>query len=91
MKRTNLSKMAAWIWIFYHRPIINGSGNYYAEAQTRDSRRTDVIVDYKGEQFIIELKLWYGDAYHREGEKRLSEYLDTYGLKKGYMVVFNFK
>lgn len=77
-------------FLLYLRPIINGRGNYYVEAQTRDSRRTDVIVDYKGEQFIIELKLWYGDAYHREGEQQLSEYLDTYGLKKGYMVVFNF-
>lgn len=38
------------------RPIINGTGNYYIEAQTRDARRTDVIVDYLGEQFIIELK-----------------------------------
>lgn len=25
------------------RPIINGTGNYYIEAQTRDARRTDVI------------------------------------------------
>lgn len=28
------------------KPIINGTGNYYIEAQTRDARRTDVIVDY---------------------------------------------
>ena len=27
-------------------PIINGTGNYYIEAQTRDQTRTDVIVDY---------------------------------------------
>lgn len=30
------------------KPIINGIGNYYIEAQTRDGRRTDIIVDYLG-------------------------------------------
>lgn len=33
-------------------------GNYYIEAQTRDAKRTDVIVDYLGEQFIVELKIF---------------------------------
>lgn len=40
------------------KPIVNGVGNYYIEAQTRDERRTDVIVDYLGEQFVVELKIW---------------------------------
>ena len=43
-------------FLLYLKPIINGTGNYYLEAQTRDARRTDVIVDYRGEQFIVELK-----------------------------------
>ena len=25
--------------------IINGTGNYYIEAQTRDNRRTDIVID----------------------------------------------
>ena len=33
-------------FLLYLKPIINGTGNYYLEAQTRDARRTDVIVDY---------------------------------------------
>ncbi len=45
-------------FLLYLRPIINGSGNYYIEAQTRDQTRTDVIVDYLGQQYIIELKIW---------------------------------
>ena len=39
--------------MLYLKPIINGVGNYYIEAQTRDQTRTDVIVDYCGEQYII--------------------------------------
>ena len=46
------------IFLMYLRPIINGSGNYYIEAQTRDRTRTDVIVDYKSQRFVIEMKLW---------------------------------
>ena len=78
------------LFLLYLRPIINGVGNYYIEAQTRDSRRTDVIIDYRGEQFIIELKIWHGEAYNQSGEEQLSDYLDSYGLKKGYMLIFNF-
>lgn len=49
-----------------------------------------MIVDYHGEQFIIELKLWRGNAYHERGEQQLADYLDHYHLEKGYMLSFNF-
>ena len=52
--------------------------------------RTDVIVDYLGEQFIIELKIWRGNAYNERGETQLADYLNYYHLKKGYMLSFNF-
>ena len=78
------------LFLLYLRPIINGTGNYYIEAQTRNCKRTDVIVDYLGEQYVIELKIWHGEEYNRRGEKQLAEYLDYYHLQKGYMVSFNF-
>lgn len=78
------------LFLLYLRPIINGIGNYYIEAQTRDQRRTDVIVDYLGKQYIIELKIWHGDEYNTQGEKQLSEYLDYYHINKGYLLSFNF-
>ncbi len=77
-------------FLLYLKPIINGVGNYYIEAQTRDARRTDVIVDYRGEQFIIELKIWHGNEYNERGEEQLSGYLDYYHKDKGYMLSFNF-
>ena len=77
-------------FLLYLKPIINGTGNYYIEAQTRDARRTDVIVDYGGEQFIVELKIWRGKEYHNRGEKQLIEYLDYYHTNKGYLVSYNF-
>ncbi len=78
------------IFLLYLKPIINGTGNYYIEAQTRDARRTDIIVDYLGEQFIIETKIWRGDEYNERGERQLKDYLDYYHLKKGYLLSFNF-
>lgn len=78
------------IFLLYLKPIINGAGNYYLEAQTRDARRTDVIVDYLGEQFIVELKIWRGDEYHERGEEQLADYLDYYHKEKGYLLSFNF-
>ncbi|MCI5994505.1 MAG: AAA-like domain-containing protein [Blautia sp.] len=78
------------LFLLYLKPIINGTGNYYIEARTRDNRRTDVIVDYRGKQYIIELKIWHGNAYNIRGEKQLSDYLDYYHLQKGYMLSFNF-
>lgn len=77
-------------FLLYLKPIINGVGNYYIEARTRDMRRTDVIVDYRGRQYVCELKIWHGQEYNRRGEQQLIGYLDDYHLTKGYMVSFNF-
>lgn len=78
------------IFLLYLKPIINGVGNYYIEARTRDMRRTDVIVDYRGRQYVIEMKLWRGNEYNKRGEEQLSGYLDDYHLSKGYLLSFNF-
>lgn len=78
------------VFLLYLKPIINGTGNYYIEAQTRDQSRTDVIVDYLGKQYVIELKIWRGNEYNKRGEKQLAEYLEYYHLEKGYLLSFNF-
>lgn len=77
-------------FLLYLRPVINGVGNYYIEAQTRDARRMDVVVDYHGKQYIIELKIWRGNAYNERGEKQLLDYLEYFHIKKGYMISYNF-
>lgn len=77
-------------FLLYLRPIINGTGNYYVESRTRELKRTDIIVDYRGEQYVIELKIWHGEKYNRCGEEQLVDYLDAYHKDKGYLVSFNF-
>lgn len=77
-------------FLLYLRPIINGTGNYYVEARTRSLGRMDIIIDYRGEQFVIETKIWRENEYHLRGERQLAEYLEDYGLQTGYLLNFNF-
>lgn len=85
-----VEEMGRKLFLLYLKPIINGVGNYYVEAETRDETRTDVVVDYLGQQYVIELKIWRGNAYNERGEKQIAEYLDYYHATKGYLVSFCF-
>lgn len=78
------------LFLLYIRPLINGSGNYYIESRTRSMGRTDLIIDYHGNQYVIEMKIWHGEEYNARGEEQLLGYLRDYNLKKGYMLSFNF-
>ncbi len=85
-----IEKEGRKFFMLYLRPIINGAGNYYIEAETRDYTRTDIIIDYMAKQYVVEIKIWNGDEYNRKGEIQLSEYLDYYHLDEGYMLSFCF-
>ena len=74
----------------YLRPIINGVGHYYVEAETRDESRTDLIINYNNHEYVIELKIWRGDSYNTKGENQLFEYLELKKQKIGYLVSFCF-
>lgn len=89
-EETFLEENGRRFFLLYLKPIINGVGNYYVEARTRNMRRTDVIIDYCGKRYICELKIWHGKEYNERGEKQLIGYLDDYHLSEGYMVSFNF-
>ena len=78
------------LFLLFLKPIINGTGNYYIEAQTRNQRRTDVVIDYLGRQYVVEMKIWRGEEYNRRGEQQLANYLEAYHLDKGYLLSFNF-
>lgn len=38
----------------------------------------------------MELKIWHGNEYNERGREQLTEYLNYYHLKKGYLLSFNF-
>ncbi len=78
------------MFLLFLKPVINGTGNYYIEAQTRDRTKTDVIVDYLGKRYIIEMKIWRGDSYNQRGEEQLFGYLDYFHEDKGWLISFCF-
>lgn len=47
-------------------------------------------MDYLGEQFVIELKIWRGNEYNERGQRQLADYLDYYHKDKGYLLSFYF-
>lgn len=78
------------LFLAYLKPILNGRGFSFIEAQTRENRRMDVVITFGSQKFIVELKLWNGRKYEEKGLKQLAEYLEIQGLETGYMLVYNF-
>ena len=81
---------ARLIFLAYLKPILNGRGFSFVEAETRNNKRMDVVITFGNEQYIVELKIWNGKKYEDKGLKQLSEYLEIQRLDSGYMIVFNF-
>jgi len=76
--------------IAFFKPIVNGTGFYFVEAQSGYEKRQDLVITFNGFKYIIELKIWRGDEYHQAGLKQLAGYLDLESQEKGYLVCFNF-
>ena len=77
-------------FLTYLAPIINGTGTYSIEEQTRDHRRMDLMIHYLGRRYVIEMKIWRGDRYYAEGGKQISAYLDYWGLDTGCLLSLSF-
>jgi hypothetical protein len=86
-----LERHGRLIFISYLRPLINGRGFYHIESQFTDLRRMDIVVDYGSEQFIIELKLWKGEAAQEDAYEQLVGYMNSMHAKKGYLLTFDFR
>lgn len=85
-----LENDARFIFLSYLKPIINGDGNYYQESETADSTRTDIIIDYHANQYIVEAKIWHGESYEETGREQFCGYLEQYNLPKGWLISFCF-
>jgi len=79
------------IFLTYLKPLINSRGFYHFEPQTRDNGRIDLVVDYLKQQFILEMKIWYGDSRHEEAYDQLAGYLTSKGKDRGYLLTFDFR
>ncbi len=78
------------LFLSFLRPIINGRGFEFKEPNVGDERRMDLVITYKIRRYVVELKRWYGPKAHQKGLGQLSDYLDTYSLKEGYLLIYDF-
>jgi hypothetical protein len=84
-----LERNGRLIFLAFVKPILNGKGYDFKEVQASEEKRMDVIITYKQEKFIIELKIWHGQKAHEKGIAQLSNYLETQGLGNGYLIIFD--
>jgi hypothetical protein len=56
-----LEQQGRLLFLCFLKPIINGTGHYYVEPETRNNTRMDIVVAYGEEEYIIELKIWRGE------------------------------
>ncbi len=86
-----LEREGRLLFLSYLKPIINGHGFDFKEPNVAEERRMDVVVTYNHQREVVELKRWEGEAYHQKGLKQLCEYLDTYSLQHGFLLIFDFR
>ena len=84
-----LEKDGRLILLAFLKPIINGTGHYYVEPQTRNNRRMVLVVSYGTEEHILELKIWNKPKYRAEGIRQLEVYMDSRNASTGYLLSFN--
>lgn len=50
-----------------------------------------MVITYNKKMYIVELKVWNGEEYHKKGLVQLGKYLEQYSLDQGYLLIFDFR
>ena len=85
-----LEKNGRLLLMSFLRPIINGQGFLFKENVTAEDRKMDLVITFNDKRYVIELKIWYGEKYLSDGIEQLCDYLDSYSLDTGHILIFNF-
>lgn len=85
-----LEKNGRLIFLAFIKPIINGIGFDFKEVQISEEKRLDVVITYLSKMYVIEMKIWRGQAAHERGIKQLCDYLDIMSLSEGFLLIFDF-
>ena len=67
--------------------VVNGGGSIQREFAL-GSGRADLLVEFHGQRFALELKLRRSERTQQEGIEQLSGYLDRLGAREGYLILF---
>lgn len=72
----------------YLQRVVNAGGDIIREMAVGNGR-IDILVRFGTQEYALELKIKRRNHTIEDGKKQLSEYLDTLGLKEGYLVIFD--
>ena len=86
-----IEENARLLFSIFMKSIINGTGFMYHEPVISDRRRLDVLIIYNQFKYIVELKIWHGEAYYQKAQEQLTDYLARERLDVGYMIVHDFR
>jgi len=89
--REFLERNGRLLFLAFLRPIINGRGFDFKEVQVSEEKRLDIVVTFDNKKYIIELKIWRGEAYHQEGILQLCGYLEAQNETTGYLLVYDLR
>lgn len=90
-QKTFLEADGRLLFLAFISPIINGTGFAFKEVQGGEEKRFDIVITYNKKMYILELKIWRGEEYHKNGIEQLAQYLEQYELDKGYLLIFDFR
>ena len=76
------------VFMAYLQRIINSGGSIEREFAI-GTGRADLMIDFKGRQDVIELKLLRGSYTRPEGVEQVARYATRLCRDRGYLVIFN--
>ncbi|MCP4217283.1 MAG: AAA family ATPase [bacterium] len=79
------------LFLAFIKPIINGRGFDFKEVQISEEKRLDVVITFANKRYIVELKIWRGEALHQEGVSQLCDYLHRQDEVAGYLLIFDLR
>ncbi|MEA3452428.1 MAG: AAA family ATPase, partial [Bacteroidota bacterium] len=85
-----LEKNGRLLLMSFLRPIVNGHGFLIKENVGAEDRKMDLVITFNNKRYVIELKIWYGKKYLTDGIEQLCDYLDSYNLNSGHILIYNF-
>ncbi|MCI9485604.1 MAG: AAA family ATPase [Lachnospiraceae bacterium] len=85
-----MERQGRLLFLTFIKPIINGSGHYVVEPETRDNTKMDIVIFYGEKEYILELKLWHGPKRFIDSLDQLARYMDSRGQSEGWLLIFSF-
>ena len=86
-----IEKQGRLLFLAFLKPIINGTGHYVVEPETRDTTRMDIVIFYGNKEYILELKIWHGPKRFSESLNQLADYMENRVQTEGWLLTFCFQ